>query len=840
VDVNTTVGSNASGIGHAVAIQGASSSSYGKLQVASGVTLTLRGYDTTSNTLMLIGQYGIFNPLPGSTIVGDVTGDYSSMILNQGIISALGTSGSPITFTSPSGSYSWANSASAEAWNAYPSAGYIYDPINSIACVPFFYPWIANAAGTGLGSVGDSSVSFGGTNATSFTSEQSSIAACTSTGKYFIDYDLGVVYFWWNYASGQPNFTKTYKYLVLSKGWGISSINNYVGHAAIFDYCKFTYMGKYGRANLRVLAAQYKTDSSTADREFRVTHCTFQFCTKAIGIANCNGADASHPILITGNTFYTSSADGNNGEILVMSGGTSATHIKVDSNTVKGRTFITLLWDGLATDMTNLTDWVITNNTATVGVSFISGRTNATNLADGLVSGNAITGCGQAFDERTFNMTGGTSGHPLVISGNTIAYVKRACHYSSYLTLTGNSVWLSMHHGFTSSGEDDVQITGLRINNNLFFGESTNYNTSPMIELGYNHRHWIDDVVIANNTVVGAKGGVVGWGDVQDTACYTAITRASVVNNLGRMVTAGSSIGWDRLANVAGTRVYRVHANQWDYNLDYNFNTRYQNGLHHGQGTFSAGGSNYNTQASGTRNVPGVALFDPSFSSKSGGQLAFTYTSATSQTLAWGSGSAVQLVADNGTATGGSTGTNGLNSTLTDTGKSWSTTIGTGPALKWVKITGGTGAGQIRMITNNTATVLTVVPVWSVAPTNGSTYTIIEPEVQLVDGAETVQAGIYLPDLPTASGTDTGISFADNSKTGSDPLLTNASGTAPASYKVSSSSPAKDAGTSINAPAADYFGKSRPQGAGYDIGFYELPVAGASSAFVQLLISKGC
>ena len=70
---------------------------------------------------------------------------------------------------------------------------------------------------------------------------------------------------------------------------------------------------------------------------------------------------------------------------------------------------------------------------------------------------------------------------------------------------------------------------------------------------------------------------------------------------------------------------------------------------------------------------------------------------------------------DSGTASAGG------NDTLTDSTKSWDDT-------EWedwyVRITGGTGAGQIRQITSNTATVLTVTAVWDTNPSTDSTYEI--------------------------------------------------------------------------------------------------------------------
>jgi len=72
--------------------------------------------------------------------------------------------------------------------------------------------------------------------------------------------------------------------------------------------------------------------------------------------------------------------------------------------------------------------------------------------------------------------------------------------------------------------------------------------------------------------------------------------------------------------------------------------------------------------------------------------------------------------ADSGTASSGTA------STLADTSKSWSAN-GWAPGV--VKIQSGTGAGQVRRITSNTSTTITVTNNWSVTPDNTSVYEII-------------------------------------------------------------------------------------------------------------------
>ncbi|MFA4817194.1 MAG: choice-of-anchor Q domain-containing protein [Parcubacteria group bacterium] len=60
--------------------------------------------------------------------------------------------------------------------------------------------------------------------------------------------------------------------------------------------------------------------------------------------------------------------------------------------------------------------------------------------------------------------------------------------------------------------------------------------------------------------------------------------------------------------------------------------------------------------------------------------------------------------------------------------------------------------------------------------------------------------------------------ISDSSNIQSDPLFTNATGD---NYTLQAGSLARDNGISTNAPAADYLGVARPQGAAFDIGAYE-------------------
>lgn len=71
---------------------------------------------------------------------------------------------------------------------------------------------------------------------------------------------------------------------------------------------------------------------------------------------------------------------------------------------------------------------------------------------------------------------------------------------------------------------------------------------------------------------------------------------------------------------------------------------------------------------------------------------------------------------DSGTASAGST-----SSTFVDTTKTWTTNAF---VQRWIRITGGTGAGQVRQIGSNTATTITINSSWTTIPDATSTYFI--------------------------------------------------------------------------------------------------------------------
>jgi len=75
----------------------------------------------------------------------------------------------------------------------------------------------------------------------------------------------------------------------------------------------------------------------------------------------------------------------------------------------------------------------------------------------------------------------------------------------------------------------------------------------------------------------------------------------------------------------------------------------------------------------------------------------------------------LNLPSSSGTATAGAA------TTITDTSKAFTTNQWAGGTIT---LTGGTGAGQTRTISSNTATAITVSPAWTTNPAAGTTYTV--------------------------------------------------------------------------------------------------------------------
>lgn len=815
VDVDSIAGSNSANVGHAITINGSSSSSYGTLQVPSGVNLELRGRDTTSNLMMLINRYGLFEALDGSTITANnLTGSYTSQITNNGRVRAIGTALNGITFKSIESSVNWAvqvtnDSKAAARYRPGGADKWVFNASSQ---------WFSNAAGTGPASIGDSSLSISVSVGTvTFTNEVASVDLIVSAGDYYVNYVKGIIFC---YLTGvAPTVLLTYKRGSPASTWGIDSSANTTYNSGIFRYCTFKYMGAKTTVEQHVLKFRYKyAPTVQANREVEVTNCTFSNCYHCVNLRDITGS-ASDYVLMENNTFNEPVGEAIYGYAFAMPF-SPAVYVSFSGNTLNMENyFIAVNASGSTVNHKGIK---INNNTGTSNTIFYNGAPIGVNLSDICTcEGAQMTGNNVISDAATGeNMImhfGGNATARAVVEDNIFSNSTRLINVASYLTVRRNKFMYFLHHGVIGPASwDNVYVTDFRYENNVHIGGCGD---APYIQFGYNHFFYLNKWEIVNNTF---NGGGIEFGDVLDVINNTLITNAIISNNLivngTASAGAGGPYGIRKPTDTTQLRT-RCHVLALNYNSIYNTTTPYTNITN--QATFVKSGTPYNFDA--TRNVLGVALWDSTaVTPPTNKSLVFTVNAAGSdETLAWDGGTPVQLVFGTGTATSGSS------TTLTNSGASWSTLRDNAncPQALFVKITGGTGAGQIRAITNNTATALTCTPAFSPAPNATSTYTIYQTEVKLFDSGATdyVRAGIYLPELPTTSQTDTGISVTYNSVL-TDPQLpcgTTISDETIAGHIPPSTSPVIDAGTSQSAPTEDYRGFPRPLGSGYDIGCIE-------------------
>jgi hypothetical protein len=274
--------------------------------------------------------------------------------------------------------------------------------------------------------------------------------------------------------------------------------------------------------------------------------------------------------------------------------------------------------------------------------------------------------------------------------------------------------------------------------------------------LGYNYTQWIDDVEIEGNTFDTGNRSIC-FNDEEGTRVLG--TRLKIWDNNLTNANTGINQPTNTATNQTKKQILR---------LDYNNEFGMTNAGNVKQGTPVKSSAEYNLDSS--RNVKGIALFNPSALNETGKALELVVSGTPgvdfSMLLSWGGGTAVELVSAQGTASGGTGATSHTTpGTIVDSSKSWTTDA---VRLDQGKIVSGTGNGQHFMVRTNNATTLTVMPNVEAgtftAPSTDSVYIVLKSDVQLSDGTQTVEAGLYIPEVPLTAGTytDTGITFESN------------------------------------------------------------------------------
>lgn len=746
VDENTTVGSNAGAVGHAVTIQATNAGVFGKLVVNSGVTLTLRGLNLTTDTCMVINQYAAFEPANGSTVLLDLATDNGSAILNNGHITADG-----VSFGIPDSSITWSNSATHSYTTVTPAA---YDVgagiyIFKIRTAGLFDPGIiANAAGTGIGTSSDTSLVIN-TQTNGPTNRVANYAAITNVGDYYVDHGKGVVY----YKNGSIlSVNYSFKYATWKSG-GIQAVANTAGSSLKIINSTFNYWGSHtvqtNEYNGGTIIARYKyAEGLSADRRLVLTGNTFNYCSRSIQAHNLT-TDSNNYMILSGHTFNDCRSAIALFDALFNIGYSSYIDIKQNH-------------------FNTLTQMYGSSVRGTPTYFYFRNNTGRLQNAGGVIGSpswyedNVLGAFGGITDDAGFATEGSATGS-VYYRRNTISNINRCGRLGNYMVVTDNLFSKAYHHGFVhKSGA--AYITGYMLSNNRVVDSYRAGDMAGGWTLGYNNTYWIHNVDVKNNTFDNSIR-TINFNDAEGTIVLG--TKLRIYNNIASNSTQGIYRPAQNSSNITYMGLDRL-----DYNNDFN-NTSTPTNVK--QATFVKSGQEYHLNS---RNIPGVSLHSPSYTlPQTGRDLVMTVTGTPgadlSATLSWGGGPAVELVVSQGTSTGGAAATtHATPGTLIKTGAGWPTTYPTWHKARQVKTTSGTGANQHAMIKTNTADTLTVLPnnvagTWT-APSTDTVFIILESEVTLSDGAGgTVQVGIYSPELVIANGiyTDAAISIESHAVT---------------------------------------------------------------------------
>lgn len=740
-DINRIYGSRASAVGHAVRVNATDASTYGVFRVNAGVTLTLRGYDRGSNQALYAAKDAVFNPLSGSTVLVDGAADYSTVITIDGHMWADG-----VTFSVPASNITW-NTVTTDTVLT-DLTNITYDQLANIQIIKLknggvMDPGpISNAAGTGIGSFGDSGFTI--VSSSTLTTEVSSLAGVNAEGKYYIDYGKGILY----YNTSGAGITLTYRYKFGKwNAAGILAQNNVSGSSIRLSNNTFNYFGSvYNQDELTsggAIMTRYKSATSLdATRAVEIKNNTFNYCTRPITVYN-HAADASHLIDLSGNSFINNRFT--TGLISVGYNG----YLNISGNTFDS---FAMLFSG---------DYVrgpangirVKNNTGSLALLGGLG-------SDLLVQGNVITGFSNVYDSSIQINSGGALGANNVWDRNSFSNCGRAAWLTSYQVVVGNTFSKCFADGLIGNSSGPAYNTNVVIRNNIFKNSITrpaggiNPDTGGGLNFGSNYDEWVNNYDVSNNTFDHGQRGITFA--LPETS-VTLVTNTRIVGN----IVSNSKSGIYRYSS--GVDVSKLHLLHVDYNDDFANSPSTTNIK---QASFLYQGELYNY--SRTRAILGVALFNPSATlpQLTGKTLSLVVagTAGTnlSANLSWGGGAPYNLIKYQGTATGGTGATTHTTpGTLVKTGAGWTTNA---YRLMYLK---NISTGGLYLIRSNTSDTLTLMPQNTgalPAPIAGNTFIILDSEAQLSDGTNMVHAGIYGPEIPLAAGTytDPGITITGN------------------------------------------------------------------------------
>ena len=676
---------------------------------------------------------------------------------------------------------------------------------------------ISNAAGTGPGRIGDNSLtlnlntrnSSGVIGGPDFTScSYLSIQDVTNTGCY-LNYDKASMfgYGWGLQYYGSHSFTGPY-----AAAGGSAVVNTPATLIVPSGTPREHNAVVIGNTDIRYLMKDVSSSfiqlsglANTTNQKVAFSYNTLRMTNNVLGFGSRDRTRTFAPTNVfegLANSWYSSSAsEYGTGQINFWA---NTSNFDLSQNYINDfHPWISCHLASPSDDasMSTFSGGTITNNNM-LGSAFFSGQnSSACNWTNNLIQDNRMTGdgvrdgAGSGWPAYIFPITGVDNINeesPNYVKYNIIYGFLRGARMNRG-TVWDHNVFMNLwHHGLVFGSQEGlnggVSGQGLTLSNNIFatYGITE---TLYLIDLGYAESQLIDGAVIKNNTMMGPNSCIM-LGD-SDGGTYTLLVGIQIYDNI--CAPAGSNTSMIRKnANSSHPQMTQMQLEYVGYNAIQGSDTPFR-----GVGPFSNtdnipndeynrnvlvtnANGNYNTDA--TRNVTGVAIQNPTYSTaKTGGALRFTRTSDSNMTMAWALdgenyGAEVQLNwGGSGTTYSVSSSysespadpTVRLNSTITVNSTPFAAignlVVSTScPITRWALMTSGTESGNAFAIVDcDSSSSINFAPHASNISAN-DTFVILHPEVRLydADGVDYIDVGIDARSLPTSSKTDTGINLA--------------------------------------------------------------------------------
>jgi hypothetical protein len=814
IDTNCILGDNATQVGHAIHVYGSDPATYGELLVNSGVTLTVACYDTSTNDCLLTDRYALFEPAGSSAITMRCPGNGNCQINLNGMThdDQHGTD-SKVNWTSDPANYSWSTVASNVTLNTQAASMDMVHYPNYKSLI-FPYPFIANAAGTGPGSAGDSSITgisvSGCTPSCTFTSEKTSWTQIQQQGDYYVDYEKGLVFVWSTGNSLVGGGTATYKHLTVNAG-SIAALGSGTYSELLLNNSAFTYLGSATGSVLQV----GDKDTTGTHQGFRLTNSTFYFNFGSL-VYNPNSypliTNAANPVVIDSNIFSEFYTPGAYGVAAINIGyANNLDYVIVTNNIINysvhryngGNETLTKLAINANASPNVLNQpitrrgWVVKRNVGDYCALFYgtlfrsdeSGMDMEENLS---YASGGQTQCPGTVWASGLQGTGTTDSTQVLVQYNATLNTYKSYTIGTYNKFLNNYVANSTHHGVIPEDNGDGSNYNFLHDSVLLYNIFTGGASASLAQWAYALSTVIDNLTFGNNYLgwaYDASGQGSPWvafdfGDSRDAPADNATSAVNWPVGMHSNVYFYSNSG-DYNQVEAGhyacarfckqvTAPLIADYNQYYHNAKQEYCTGLTDTQYHpcdfnGFASFKLAGVHGADYGLATRNVIGVVLSDPTYTTNQPARdLVYTVnTWPTDVTLSWGGGAAVQIVHYTGTGISGASNIlQGKMTTMVGVGtttQTYQVALGdaTNPVGDYIVITGGTGSGQMRRVAgvcNNpgnyekscldtlptTSGNLIVVPAWSVLPDASSTWVLFKSEVKLYDSGRTdwVRAGI--------------------------------------------------------------------------------------------------